>query len=366
MRQEDVILAFSRNLRARRREIGITQTELARRIGYSPKSVSKWESGDGVPSAALLPVIAGILKTDVNSLLRVSAEPRYFLGIDGGGTKTEFLLCDRRGRTVGGSTLLGCNPNDVGSEKCREILRRGCEEVCGGIPFGQVSVFAGIAGALTAGRAELTAFLYSLGFLKARCESDTGLAAAATLGGADGVCAIMGTGIIVIARKDGKTSTVGGFNYFFDRGGSGFNIGRDAVLYALLCEERGGEKTPLYNAVLKKCGTAAVYGNLTKFYAQGKRYVAEFAPSVFGAYESDGAARRIIADNMSYAGEMISYALSVTGARAVHITGGLCAHADILEAPLRESITRPCKLIFHNASLAEYALRLAGSEETPC
>ena len=36
---------FARNLKARRRELGLTQKKLAELIEYSEKSVSKWESG---------------------------------------------------------------------------------------------------------------------------------------------------------------------------------------------------------------------------------------------------------------------------------------------------------------------------------
>ena len=47
---------------------------------------------------------------------------RYIIGVDGGGTKTEIVLCDQNGcvifRKVGNSS----NPNDIGKEKAVEVV----------------------------------------------------------------------------------------------------------------------------------------------------------------------------------------------------------------------------------------------------
>ena len=48
---------------------GLTQKELAQQINVSDKAVSKWERGDGCPDVAILPNLATVLETDVDSLL---------------------------------------------------------------------------------------------------------------------------------------------------------------------------------------------------------------------------------------------------------------------------------------------------------
>lgn len=48
---------------------GLTQKELAQQINVSDKAVSKWERGDGCPDVAILPNLAAVLETDVDSLL---------------------------------------------------------------------------------------------------------------------------------------------------------------------------------------------------------------------------------------------------------------------------------------------------------
>src|SRR6267154_1158 len=41
------------------------------------------------------------------------------IGIDGGGTKTECIMIDARGRVVARHTAPGCNPNITGPERAR-------------------------------------------------------------------------------------------------------------------------------------------------------------------------------------------------------------------------------------------------------
>ena len=49
---------IGQNLSAYRKAAGYTQAELAEKINYSDKSVSKWESGNGVPDVCILMQLA--------------------------------------------------------------------------------------------------------------------------------------------------------------------------------------------------------------------------------------------------------------------------------------------------------------------
>ena len=49
---------IAKNLAFYRKEAGLTQAELAKRINYSDKSVSKWEQGNGVPDIYILMQLA--------------------------------------------------------------------------------------------------------------------------------------------------------------------------------------------------------------------------------------------------------------------------------------------------------------------
>ena len=49
MASDNLQTVIAVNIAALRRARGFTQAELAKRLGYSDKSVSKWERGDGLP-----------------------------------------------------------------------------------------------------------------------------------------------------------------------------------------------------------------------------------------------------------------------------------------------------------------------------
>jgi len=60
----------ARNLTYFRKQNNMTQAELAEKIHYSDKSVSKWERGDGLPDAYVLMLIAELFNIDIDTLLR--------------------------------------------------------------------------------------------------------------------------------------------------------------------------------------------------------------------------------------------------------------------------------------------------------
>lgn len=57
-----------------RKAAGLTQAELAQKINYSDKSVSKWESANGVPDVYILLQLAELYGVTVNDLVGESAE----------------------------------------------------------------------------------------------------------------------------------------------------------------------------------------------------------------------------------------------------------------------------------------------------
>ncbi len=61
-------------LKSIRKQKGISQAELADRLGIVRQTVSKWEKGYSVPDADMLLKLAGILEIPANELLGLSAE----------------------------------------------------------------------------------------------------------------------------------------------------------------------------------------------------------------------------------------------------------------------------------------------------
>ena len=61
---------IAKNLIFYRKEAGLTQAELAERINYSDKSVSKWESANGAPDVYTLMQLAELYGVTLNDLVR--------------------------------------------------------------------------------------------------------------------------------------------------------------------------------------------------------------------------------------------------------------------------------------------------------
>ena len=62
-------LKTGRFIAACRRELGMTQRELAEKLSVSDKTVSKWECGNGLPEVSLMLPLCEILGINVNELL---------------------------------------------------------------------------------------------------------------------------------------------------------------------------------------------------------------------------------------------------------------------------------------------------------
>ena len=63
------------NLVRLRRRAGMTQTQLAEKLGYTDKAVSKWECGDAVPDIWVLTRVAEEFGVTVDDLLTPHTEP---------------------------------------------------------------------------------------------------------------------------------------------------------------------------------------------------------------------------------------------------------------------------------------------------
>ena len=61
-------------IRQRRKALGLTQEQIAQRLGVSAPAVNKWESGASYPDITLLPPLARLLKIDLNTLLSFKEE----------------------------------------------------------------------------------------------------------------------------------------------------------------------------------------------------------------------------------------------------------------------------------------------------
>lgn len=67
---KDVNSVFAENLSALRKTAGLTQLELAEKINYSDKAVSKWERGEAVPDVSVLIALADVFGVTLDYLVK--------------------------------------------------------------------------------------------------------------------------------------------------------------------------------------------------------------------------------------------------------------------------------------------------------
>ncbi len=269
---------------------------------------------------------------------------QYYLGIDGGGTKTAFALVDACGNQIAALTLGASNPNDIGLDATCALLGDGIDRVSRGIDRAKVSLFAGIAGAATGDNAaKITEFLRTLGFAKAECQSDLSLSLAICLGDCDGIAVIMGTGSVAMGRCGNTLFRAGGYGYLFGDTGSGFALGQGAILSALQAEDGSGTPTLLHGMVAELCGKDRVLDALSDFYRGGKAEIARYAPLIFKAHaQGDAVATEILMRNVCAIAANIRALADRMGKDQLRVglCGGLAAQLDVILPLLQDALAR--------------------------
>lgn len=288
----------------------MSQNTLAEQLGYTGKAVSKWESGGTLPPAEILPQLAAVLGTDLNTLFDYREPPAYFLGIDGGGTKTHFILQDADGAILGELKLSACNPYSVGFEKAVAVLSEGIRTLCRGIPFGKVSVFAGIAGAGVGNtRQELELALSSFRFAALKIDNDAACIIGAGLQGKDGVVGILGTGSVVFAVSGETRHQIGGYGHLLGDALSGSELGKCCLSAAYRELDGSGEPTAMTPRVQELLGKSYLAA-ITEIYEKGKSYIATFATVLLdAAREGDPVAVELLNENLRQFDRQLTAAL---------------------------------------------------------
>ena len=72
---EDLKLVIAKNITALRQGQKMTQIELAEKLNYSDKAVSKWERGESIPDVIVLKTIADLFGVSLDYLLEENHEP---------------------------------------------------------------------------------------------------------------------------------------------------------------------------------------------------------------------------------------------------------------------------------------------------
>ena len=74
METDTLAVTIGQNIMRLRRMANMTQLELAEKLNYSDKSVSKWEQGNGIPDVRILVQLAELFHVSVDDLVREHTE----------------------------------------------------------------------------------------------------------------------------------------------------------------------------------------------------------------------------------------------------------------------------------------------------
>jgi glucosamine kinase len=169
----------------------------------------------------------------------------YYLGVDGGGSKTACVLGDES--SILATAVSGpSNITRVGEVLARESLHDAIRQACAEARIGSRQLRRTCVGAAGAGREEVAAIVRKMvaEVVPGEIEvvGDMQIALRAALGEGPGLVVIAGTGSIAFGRDGkGKTARAGGWGFGISDEGSAHWIGRAAVAALLRAADESGD-----------------------------------------------------------------------------------------------------------------------------
>ncbi|UTY39744.1 hypothetical protein NMU03_02725 [Allocoprobacillus halotolerans] len=176
-----------------------------------------------------------------------------YIGIDGGGTKTKFVLYDEDGHLLKETVDESVHVLTQDYQKCIEILRKNVERLA---PMHNAFIVAGLAGYGNQEKLRRkieTICQKAFDGYQYRLYNDVQIAMMGALNGQNGIVVIAGTGSIAYSYQNGQTKRCGGWGYQLGDEGSAFWIGNQLI--QKYCQQVDGRiaQTQLYDQVKKVC-----------------------------------------------------------------------------------------------------------------
>lgn len=299
------------------------------------------------------------------------SSPRVVLGIDGGGTKTRCLVAGRDGQVLGEGIAGPSNCLTVGKDAAAAAVMAAAEQALAAAGRTLAGVDAVVAGLAGAGRPDdQAAVAGALAFpagVRVQVVSDARIALAGALAGRPGAVLISGTGSIAYGvDAEGRTTRAGGWGWILGDEGSGFDIGRRAIMAALAAMDGTGPATTLQEAICQAWGlerleqvVPLIYGDVVAV----KTRIAGLVPLVI-AQQGDAVAASLLARAGRDLGVLAAAVLKrlALPEPLVTVTGGVlsgCAAVrEALQATLAELVAG-ARLVESAGSPADGAVLMA-------
>lgn len=275
----------------------------------------------------------------------------FFLGFDGGGTKTDCVLIDREGRILAESRAGPSNPGRAGFTKACASLGEAAQRALASArvdPDLVSSVCAGLAGAARPHATRRVTIFLERVFPKAavRVTTDLEIALAAAVGSGEGIVLIAGTGSAAFGHnRQGQTARAGGLGPKKGDEGSAYDIGRRAIDAVLRAQKNQGPPTILAERILGAV-EASTWKVLSGRIAEAPDEVyPRILPLVAEAAQAgDGPSKRILEEAaVALAGlaRSVAETLKLAGREFLLAkAGGVFGRSDILDDAVDAQIAR--------------------------
>ncbi|WP_375449787.1 BadF/BadG/BcrA/BcrD ATPase family protein [uncultured Devosia sp.] len=184
--------------------------------------------------------------------------PRYYLGVDGGGTNCRVRLVDETLTTLAEVKNGRSNLQIDDGEPAFKAISDGTRDVfaAAGVDYRETrntfACFGMAGGRMDSARDEFAARPWP--FAGVKVHDDIDIAHAGALGGNDGAVIIVGTGSAALAIVDGKRHQCGGWGFQIGDQMSGAILGRELVRYAVEAQDGLVPASPLTEAVIAALG----------------------------------------------------------------------------------------------------------------
>jgi N-acetylglucosamine kinase-like BadF-type ATPase len=278
------------------------------------------------------------------------------LGVDGGGTKTEFVLIDRRGEVVARHRDAGSYHLQVGVEGLRSVLRRGLAAVfakAGAGPDDLEHAFFGLPahGEDSELQPQLDALPEPLlGHRRYRCGNDMICTWAGSLAAADGIGIVAGTGAIGYGERRGLSARASGWGELFGDEGSAYWVAIQGLNAFSRMVDGRLPKGSLHSVFAEAFDLRSDLDLCAKVMAPGvgRDQIASYSGLVARAAEQgDEVARDIFrraADELVLVADALRRKLGFSRGETVPVSysGGLTKSGELVLAPLRAGLAQRC------------------------
>ena len=266
----------------------------------------------------------------------------YFLGVDGGATKTKAVVCNAEGRVLGSGLAGASNYHFVGLEVARVNITGAIQAavLAANVSKDRIKAIGlGMAGVDSPDdKATLEQALQ--GFDLPQCMvivNDGRAALMGATGGRPGVVVIAGTGAIAFGvNAEGDTARAGGWGYILGDEGSAYDIGRRGMVATLWAYDARGQPTTLLERLREHYQLQTIRDLLNLVYdaKMSHQEIAAFAQVVStAALEGDAVAQNILRQ----AGEVLALStlavlrrLGLDGAEVEVAAAGSVLENDVL------------------------------------